>query len=97
MANYVSITSDKSKKTAKRLLFCGGVGFHYFYVGRIKAGLIRFVIGVLLWVLFIDGIVEHETAMIASGIGFLIVLNLFELVKLSLGKFRDNVGNYLRQ
>lgn len=97
MANYISITSDKSKKTAKRLLLCGGIGFHYFYVGRIKAGLIRFVIGLLLWVLIIEGIVEHETGMIVPGIGFLIVLNLFELIKISLGKFRDNVGNYLRQ
>lgn len=97
MANYVSTTSDKSKKTAKRLLLCGGVGLHYFYVGRIKAGLIRSMIGVLLWFLFIEGIIEHKTAMVASGIGFLLALNLFELLKLSLGKFRDNIGNYLRQ
>lgn len=54
MTNYVSTTSDKSKKTAKHLLLC-------------------------------------------DGVGFLTTLSLFELVKLSLGKFRDNVGNYLRQ
>ena len=97
MSNYVSVTSDKSKKKAKRLLLCGGVGLHYFYVGRITAGLVRFVFGVLFWVLIIGGIAEHETSMTAAGIVFLIAVNLFELIKLSLGKFRDNIGNYLRE
>jgi len=44
MANYGTITSDKSKKTA--LIVClifGLIGFHYFYVGRIKTGLIRLI------------------------------------------------------
>lgn len=97
MANYTTNTSDKSKSKAKRLLLCGGLGLQYFYVGKIKMGLIRFVLGILLWVLFITGIAEGEAAMIAAGIGFLIAINLFELVKISLGKFKDNIGNYLRQ
>lgn len=39
--NYVSITSDKSKKGAFfRCLFGGLLGWHYFYVGRFFRGLI---------------------------------------------------------
>lgn len=96
MANYTTQTSDKSKRTAKKLLLCGGIGLHMFYVGRIKAGLVRFILGVLLWALFIDGIIEHNSPMITSGVFFLILLNVFDFIKLCLGKFRDNVGNYLR-
>ena len=41
MPNYVSLTSDKSKRTAFWLcLFFGCFGFHYFYVGRIGRGLL---------------------------------------------------------
>lgn len=43
MANYVSITSDKSKWTAFWLcLFLGIFGIHYFYVGRIGRGIVSF-------------------------------------------------------
>lgn len=97
MANYTTNTSDKLKGKAKRLLLCGGLGLQYFYVGKMKMGLIRFILGILLWVLFITGIAEGEAAMITAGIGFLVAINLFEMVKLSLGKFKDNIGNYLRQ
>lgn len=96
MANYTTSTSDKSKKKAMKLLLCGGLGLHLFYVGRVKAGLIHAFIGVLLWALFIAGISEGEPAMIAAGIGFLILFNIPDLIKLSLGKFKDNVGDYLR-
>lgn len=97
MANYTTNVSDKSKSKCKRLMLIGGLGFQYFYVGKIKAGLIRTILGILLWVLLISGISEGESAMIVAGIGFLLAINLFELVKLSLGKFRDNIGNYVRQ
>lgn len=97
MANYTTSVSDKTKKTCKRLILMGGLGFQYFYVGKIKTGLIRCIFGVLLWVLFITGIAQGEAPMIAAGIVFLLAINLFELVKLSLGKFKDNIGNYVRQ
>ena len=97
MANYVSTTSDKTKAGAKRRMLIGGLGLQYFYVGRIKIGLLRFVIGLLFWSLIIEGIRSHETAMIVSGIAFLLVINLVELITISLGKFRDNIGAYLRQ
>ena len=40
MPNYVSVSSDKSKRTAFWIcLFFGLFGFHYFYVGRFGRGL----------------------------------------------------------
>lgn len=39
MANYTTLTSDKSKKTALILCAVGGIfGLHYFYVGKIGKG-----------------------------------------------------------
>jgi len=44
MANYQTNTSDKSKKTALMVCLFGGlIGLHYFYVGRIKTGLVRLI------------------------------------------------------
>ena len=45
MANYVTNTSDKSKKTALILCcigFAGIGGLHYFYVGKYGKGLLYF-------------------------------------------------------
>lgn len=97
MANFVSNTSDKSQKKAKTLVLIGGLGLNYFYVGKIKIGILRFILGILLWVLLIAGIAEGETAMIVAGAAFLVVINLYDIIKLSLGRFQDNVGAYLRQ
>ena len=70
MANYVTNTSDKSKKTAMILCclgFIGLGGLHYFYVGRYGKGLLYFItcglflIGTIIDVLkissgvFVDG------------------------------------------
>lgn len=44
MANYVTISSDKSKKTAMILCAIGFVGFgglHDFYLGKIGSGFIK--------------------------------------------------------
>ena len=44
MANYQTNTSDKSKKTALLVCLFGGlIGLHYFYVGKIKTGLVRLI------------------------------------------------------
>ncbi len=41
MANYVTVTSDKKKRTALLLcIFLGWMGAHYFYVGRIGRGIV---------------------------------------------------------
>lgn len=96
MANYSTPTSDKSKKKAMKLLLCGGIGLHLFYVGRIKAAIARLVIGLLLWGLLITCIIEGETEIVILSIILIILLNVFDLVKLALGTFKDNVGNNLR-
>lgn len=73
--NYVSITSDKSKKGAFWRCLIGGIlGWHYFYVGRIGRGLLCFF------------------TVNFAGIGW-----IADLIKISQGRFRDNVGEYLRQ
>ena len=42
MANYTTITSDRSKKTTLILCVCGGIfGIHDYYLGRIERGLIK--------------------------------------------------------
>lgn len=41
MANYTTVTSDKSKKTALILCILGGFfGLHQYYVGKISTGLL---------------------------------------------------------
>jgi len=43
MANYVTVTSDKSKKKAFWICVFGGLfGLHYFYVGRRGRGWVAF-------------------------------------------------------
>ena len=97
MANYTTSTSDKSKTKAIKLLASGGIGLHLFYVGKIKAGIIRFVLGLVLWVGFIiGGIAISEWGMVLMGAILLVVVNLIDLVKLLLGTFKDNVGANLR-
>ena len=94
---FVSATSDKSKAKAKKLILFGGIGLQYYYVGRIKAGLLRTFFGLVFYIAIIGGIVERIPAMIGTGIALLIVVNLIEFIHISLGKFRDNIGSYLRQ
>lgn len=63
MANYVTQTSDKNKKTAAILCACGFLGIgglHYFYVGRIGKGMLYlftcglFLIGTIMDLLSIS-------------------------------------------
>ena len=97
MANYTTSTSDKSRDKAVKLL-CGGIGLHYFYVGRIRAGLIHCIIGLALYGMIVMSILDAELhAAILPGIFMLLVFNVPDLIRLKLGKFRDNVGDYLRQ
>lgn len=93
MAIYTTHTSDKLRKKALILLACGGIGLHLFYVGKIKAGIIRFVLGLFAWVLIFHGTSDS----VFGGVAVLIIFNIVDLVKLLLGTFQDNVGEYLRQ
>ena len=63
MANYTTITSDKSKQTALWCCILGGMfGIHQFYVGRIGRGLLYFFTGGLFCIGWIADIIK-----IASG------------------------------
>lgn len=97
MASYTSSTSDKSKKKAIRLLLSGGIGLHRFYVGKIKSGIVALVLGLICWIVIIDGLLNLDIEMLIGGIALLLLLNISDLVKLLLGSFRDNVGQPLRQ
>ena len=97
MSQYTTNTRDKLKSVAVKRLLCGGIGLHLFYVGRVKAGLIQLIIGLLLWGLAIDGIVEGQIAMTIAGLAFLVLINVPDFIKLKMGTFRDNVGNILRE
>ena len=104
MPKYTTATSDKSKKRAlfwwKVGLF-GLCGFEYFYVGKIKAGIIRSLIALFMLSMELSFINHPEdsevfwpmTAVFALVWVILVLINLF---KLKLGKFKDNVGEYLR-
>lgn len=75
MANYVTSTSDKSKKVALLLCIFGGVvGLHYFYVGRIGRGILCI-----------------------CTLNFFFIGWVHDIISIALGKFRDNVGEPLRQ
>lgn len=75
MSNYVTNTSDKSKKTALILCACGGFfGLHLFYVGRIGKGLLYL-----------------------CTVGLFMFGWIADIISISTGGFRDNVGAPLRQ
>lgn len=62
MANYVTLTSDKSKTTALLLCIFGGYfGLHYFYVGRIGKGLLYFFTFGLFFIGWIMDIISIAT------------------------------------
>ena len=75
MANYVTVTSDKHKRTAFWLCLLGGYfGLHLFYVGRIGKGILYF-----------------------CTFGCLFRCYWHDLGEILSGKFKDNVGQYLRE
>ena len=94
--------SDKSRKKARKLLLMGGLGFHLFYVGKIGAGLVRFIFSFFTWFIILCSVFSPDTIgvgafpMIPLGLLMLVLFNILDLIKLSLGKFQDNIGNYLR-
>lgn len=99
MANYTTSTSDKLKKKALLWWLIGLIGlcgFENFYVGKIKAGLIRTAVGVFLSLGFYAIFTEAQE-MTPVVIIVWLVIALPNLFRILLGKFRDNVGNALRE
>lgn len=113
MANYMTGTSDKSKKQVEKLFYFslfGVFGLHYFYVGRLKQGfihlLISFVLVVATFALWSSSVHTDTGAAItlseklSSTFTLWIVFVLAGIptfIRIKTGAFRDNVGNPVRQ
>lgn len=70
MANYTTITSDKSKKTALLLCAIGGIfGAHQYYVGRISRGLLYTFTAGLFCIGWIGDIIAISTGTFRDGAG----------------------------
>ncbi len=97
MSQYVTNTSDKNRKTALRwwLIGCIGLlGFENFYVGKIKNGVIRLIVGFLV----LSEIAQNMSGSDAYvGIVLWAIIALPNWYRIKIGKFRDNVGNALRE
>lgn len=98
MSQYTTNTSDKKKK--KALLFwaigCIGIlGFEYFYVGRIKNGIIRLIIGVFILLSF-SAMQGTDSAFPVTFI-FWAIAALPNLFRIFFGVFRDNTNVALRE
>lgn len=107
MSTYTTNTSDKSKDEALRWWKMGAFGFlglEYFYVGRVKRGIIRIAISVFL----IIGVLGSLVDILKTGFSGLLSLLVFCMViwgiasipnyyRLKMGKFQDNVGAALRE
>lgn len=70
MANYTTITSDKSKKTALLCCVIGGLfGIHYFYVGKIGKGLLYLCTAGLFSIGWIIDIIKIATGSFLDNAG----------------------------
>lgn len=97
MANYVTNTSDKKKKTALVFWAIGALGLfglEYFYVGKMKKGAIRMIVGVFL-ILCLFAMKGTEGS-IPLSIVIWAIAALPNLFRILLGIFKDNVGQPLR-
>lgn len=97
MANYTTGTSDKKKKTA--LIFwligiVGLLGLEYFYVGKIKKGFIRLIVGILFAMAIYAILTTTQSGPV--WIIFWAIISLPNLARISIGIFKDNVGHPLR-
>lgn len=98
MANYTTNTSDKKKKTALVFWFIGLVGLlglEYIYVGKIKKGIVRIVIGLIFSLGIYAIITQTQTGPV--WLIFWAILALPNFIKILLGTFQDNVGTALRK
>jgi len=70
MANYVTQTSDKEKKVALILcIFFGFLGFHQFYVGRIRMGFIYLFTAGFLGIGWIVDIISIALGSFVDNVG----------------------------
>lgn len=98
MSQYTTNTSDKKKATALKwwaIGLLGVFGFEYFYVGKIKKGIIRSIIGVFVVLAIFS--MSGSGAAIPVSIIFWAVSAVPNLFKILFGTFRDNVNAALRE
>lgn len=70
MANYTTVTSDKSKKTALILCVLGGFfGLHQYYVGKIGTGLLYTCTGGLFFVGWVLDLIKIATGAFKDNAG----------------------------
>lgn len=98
MSKYTTTTSDKKKKAALKwwAIGClGFFGFENFYVGKIKKGIIRVVIGIFIMLSLYA--MNGSEGRVPVGIIFWAIAALPNFFKIVMGVFRDNVGEPLRE
>lgn len=70
MANYSTLTSDKSKKTALILCAVGGFfGLHQYYVGKIGTGLLYTFTGGLFLIGWLLDLIKIATGSFKDNAG----------------------------
>lgn len=70
MANYTTVTSDKSKKTALILCVLGGFfGLHQYYVGKIGTGLLYTCTGGLFLIGWVLDLIKIATGSFKDNAG----------------------------
>ena len=70
MANYTTVTSDKSKKTALILCILGGFfGLHQYYVGKIGTGLLYTFTGGLFLIGWVLDLIKIATGSFKDNVG----------------------------
>lgn len=107
MSQYTTNTSDRKKKTANLWWAIGAIGLlglEYFYVGKIKKGIVRIFFGICVLTAFATVISTPQMSMdvdkggaIAVMIIMWVIFAVPNLIKIKLGVFRDNVGAALRE
>lgn len=98
MGAYTTNTSDKKKKTAIIFWLIGAIGilgFEYFYVGKMRNGIIKTVIGIFVVVAI--GAMKGTEGFIPLTFIFWAIMALPNLFRILLGAFKDNVECVIRE
>lgn len=100
MSTYITNTSDRKKGDALKqwkIGLFGFLGLEYFYVGKMKAGIIRIIIAIVLIVGFLASIVQNGIISIPIILVVWAIVSLPNLYRIKIGTFKDNAGAILRE
>lgn len=97
MSQYTTNTSDKKKVKALRwwLIGCIGLlGLENFYVGKVKNGIVRLILGLCV----LSAIAQiFFTPEVIAGILLWAIIAFPNFIRIKMGVFKDNVGDPLRE